>query len=121
MPSPNYPSEVVCLGSNKNLFDKDNAKEGYFFSTSEVSNSLWCYAVSEDLKAGKEYTTSGGRCVLAYFNNDTYISNQDITNQTVIIPENVTKAYISVLIENMDIFKIEEGNTATSYSPYRTR
>lgn len=103
-------NEVIC---NKNLFDKNNVINDKFMANILTTNTDWCYNISKSFKAGETYITSGGRCILGYFNGDTNISYKDITNTTITIPEGTTKVYISTLKTNLDTLQIEEGTKAT--------
>lgn len=103
-------NEVIC---NKNIFNKDDIVEGRFMTDSAIINADWCYAISKSFKAGETYVTSGGRCILAFYNGDINISYKDITNTTITIPEGTTKVYISTLKANLDTLQIEEGTKAT--------
>ena len=164
-PSPDYPSPVVCLGSNKQLFDKDNANKVYGQSNFEVTDNglkiintgslqyMTCVFKLFDVSncKGKNFTVktkftasknNTARVILGLCNEDgterqsgskfINISGDYITYN---VPSDLgnTKYLALWLYSNFDgtanpgdyvlyeELKIEEGDTATSYSPYRTR
>ena len=164
-PSPDYPSKVVCLGSNKQLFDKDNANKVYGQSNFEVTDNglkiintgslqyMTCVFKLFDVSncKGKNFTVktkftasknNTARVILGLCNEDgterqsgskfINISGDYITYN---VPSDLgnTKYLALWLYSNFDgtanpgdyvlyeELKIEEGDTATSYSPYRTR
>lgn len=141
-PSPNYPSEIKCLGSNKNELDIDNCTvekgsintDGTFTNS---SNRIRVYNIN--LKSNKTYTISASNKnlnVVPYFYNAegefisysngwkefpytfTMLSNAKILKLLIrnSLDDNIEENYVL----NAHI-KIEEGTEATSYSPFRTR
>lgn len=130
-PSPNYLSKVVCLGSNKQLFDKSTAVEGLLQGDGTLSYSDNHYSTSDFIKViPKEsyYKTITGSSRFKFFDEDKNpISNtyNDLTDptkaQSFEIPENAHYIRFTFLKTYIDEIKIEEGTEATSYSPYRTR
>lgn len=143
MPSPNYPSEVETVGSNVNLFDKDNANTilGYINSSSNIvqnnSNNKILYI---SIKGGNTYSVSKiktDRFALATtktiptsstFNIETLNDIQDNSATNLTITSSSEAKYLIVHYwRNTDIsseqeilesLKIEEGDKATAYSPY---
>ena len=127
-PSPNYPSEVICLGSNKQLFDKITAVEGLLQGDGSLSYSDNNYSTSDFIKViPKEsyYKTITGSSRFKFFDEDKNpISNtyNDLTDptkaQSFIIPENVHYIRFTFLKAYIDEIKVEKGEQPTSYSPY---
>lgn len=147
-PSPDYPSEVETVGSNINLFDKDNAIiiNGYIRDTSNqfvLSNSNNNRTIALKCKKDTTYTVSkkyGNRFNVFTYNEllqeeKTYSINNLVrgTNQESTEPASQTIStgddeYLYVhIFDNINYFnlqnvlntiKIEEGSVATSYSPY---
>ena len=133
-PSPDYPSPVVCLGSNKNKFNKDtvslekfiNASNGVLgnLDTTSASDFIEVNPSSFIILSGETNNYPNGGAF--YDNNKNYISG--------ILTENIKNAYkvpegakyirittTTSLNNNIKLEELEEGDTATSYSPYRTR
>ena len=143
IPSPPYSSSVKCLGSNKNYFNKDTVTQnkylnGYaqtveygdlFDSTS--SNTTDYIKIFKD----KTYTFSFDFETLLnanergyiFYNEDKAIIKYDfdtIYNVTSKVLTFTAKqnGYVRITYDkNCTNIKFEEGDTATSYSPYRTR
>lgn len=158
-PSPNYPSKIKCLGSNKNLFsenyyeffsgnqsatkeiinnkDKEikvtttaNAYSGIFLNTtSEAMQELIeqingkTVTYSFEAKADTNINLQIGKSSNAKIVN---LNNEwqkfDITYENT----NTCSIYFynnSATVTNFYVrkIKLEEGEVATSYSPYRTR
>ena len=142
-PSPNYPSKVKCLGSNKNLYP------GWEHGTisADTGNNAYDpkYIRSIDFISvfpNKEYTIKAynienidklNTAVRMYDSNKEYLENLyvgmiHVDSKTFIITnENVKYIKIvssneSTIIETAKVdIKLEKGEVATSYSPYRTR
>lgn len=143
-PSVNYPSKIVCLGSNKqllNIFSNRNAGD-------IVTSKGIKFTVNEDGTVTANGTATG-LAQISFMPNATfragtytikdataYIQSEDfngwfnglISAQTVTINTDftITNTYVQVQsgeTVNNKIFypKIEEGTEETSYSPYRTR
>ena len=133
-PSPDYPSPVVCLGSNKNKFNKDTVSlEKFIIASNGVLGDLDTTSASDFIEVNpssfiilsgetNNYPNGGA----FYDNNKNYISG--------ILTENIKNAYkvpegakyirittTTSLNNNIKLEELEEGDTATSYSPYRTR
>ena len=148
MPSSNYPSEVVCLGSNKNLFDKDNANLISLNATNQENGTfsaainqkhvyieckpLTTYTITKSIKDNSVlgiYETSEIPAVGINY-HQLYLSTNSNGIKTITTSENIKYLDLRLnsnaieeeaLQEILDTLKIEEGDTATSYSPYRTR
>ena len=136
-PSINYPSKLQCLGSNKNLFNINGTRAEQ--STGECSYSDGkititkagpIRTIADGLKIGKSYILSWGNGNInsiqtVYTSSNTNIDrNYNMNSSTKFIASESTVT-VSILnteagqyIENL---KLEEGETATTYSPYRTR
>ena len=127
-PSPNHPSEVVCLGSNKQLFDKSTAVEGLLQGDGTLSYSDNNYSTSDFIKVVPKksyYKTITGSSRFKFFDEEkspissTYNDLIDPTKaQSFEIPENAHYIRFTFLKTYIDEIKIEEGTEATSYSPY---
>lgn len=143
-PSVNYPSKIVCLGSNKQLLNIfSNRSAGDIVTSKGIK-----FTVNEDGTVTANGTATG-LAQISFMPNATfragtytikdataYIQSEDfngwfnglISAQTVTINTDftITNTYVQVQsgeTVNNKIFypKIEEGTEETSYSPYRTR
>lgn len=131
-PSPDYPSPVICLGSNKNIFDKNSEgllENTWIFQdgntgTSSVTNTSDYIDVR-----GKKYITinyendNNNRQICFYDSSKQVVLNSLgnlIPPYSVEIPETVNYIKFSYYNKANNV-KVEEGKIATSYSPYRTR
>lgn len=127
-PSPDYPSEVKCLGSNKQLFDKSTAVEGLLQGDGTLSYSDNNYSTSDFIKVVPKksyYKTITGSSRFKFFDEEkspissTYNDLIAPTKaQSFEIPENAHYIRFTFLKIYIDEIKIEEGTEATSYSPY---
>ena len=136
-PSINYPSKLQCLGSNKNLFNINGTRAEQ--STGECSYSDGKITITkvgpiriivDGLKIGKSYILSWGNGNInsvqtVYTSSNTDIDrNYNMNSSTKFIASEST---VTVFILNTEVgqyienLKLEEGETATTYSPYRTR
>lgn len=137
-PSPNHPSEVACLGSNKNEFNGSNAYNGYVAGEVGQKISYQSSTLSKTYKSccklikNKNYTLSFNKnnpantnvkvCAIADEDeNVLQVFNLNPAEETMIItPTNTGYLYLVMDINATNI-KLEEGTEATSYSPNRTR
>lgn len=163
MPSPNYPSEVKCLGSNKNLLhmqeksytqlgvnvtqkesclkldgttngaqnilsggyvDIGNFKKGKYSFKAHISGSFerqgkndFAFYIRKKDDTSKIYGSIGGATIENSRNSFTFELTED-TDLVIQIWANAS----GIIFNNFEMkLKVEEGETATSYSPYRTR
>ena len=138
MPSPDYLSEVVCLGSNKNEFNDSDTYNGYITGAVGQKISYQSSMLSKTYKSccelikDKNYTLSFNKNNIANTNvkvcaiadeeeNILETFNLNPTEETLIITSTNTGYLYLVMDTNATNIKIEEGDNATSYSPYRTR
>ena len=137
-PSINYPSLVKCLGSNKNIFSDNDTYNGYIggevgqeitYNSSTLSKTYKsCCKLTKDknymlsFNKNNPASTSVKICAIADDNeNILQRLNLNPTQETMLItPTQTGYLYLTMDINATNI-KIEEGDTATSYSPYRTR
>lgn len=128
-PSPNYPSPVISLGSNKNFFNKD--AEGILKNTwisqdgNTGTSSITNTSDYIDVK-GKKYITinydkdNNSRQICFYDSSKQVVLNSLgnlIPPYSVEIPETVNYIKFSYYNKANNV-KVEEGKIATSYSPY---
>ncbi len=139
MPSPDYSSEIKCLGSNKNLFDEDNYIENLTINTDGTFKDDSSFKIIKiPVKSNTVYTLSRSAVEestanIVYGTSDvepsanatcTYkILRYNITEIQIETTENTKYICIRKTKANTDYrlfvdFKIEEGDTATSYSPF---
>lgn len=163
MPSPDYPSKVVCLGSNKNLLhmqeksytqlgvnvtqkesclkldgttneaqnilgggyvDIGNFKKGKYSFKAHISGSFerqgkndFAFYIKKKDDTSKIYGSIGGATIENSRNSFTFELTED-TDLVIQIWANAS----GIIFNNFEMkLKVEEGETATGYSPYRTR
>lgn len=138
MPSPGYPSKVETVGSNVNLFDKDNANiltklyidnANMKIATTSENTNIIIFAC----KKNKDYTISRGAGTQFRIATTTDMPannvaiNNTLANHTgteISITTGKNDNYIVIYIGTNDLtevlnsLKIEEGDKATPYSPY---
>lgn len=134
-PSPEYPGKIVCLGSNKQLFNKDdmNTLQGYIDGRGTIiyhSSNKIAYI---ECPKNTDITVSGKylRGIACYNQLPTYslqTSVKNINQATYLTLNTGDNTYLAVWYyennsgyteqEIIDSIKVEEGTEATSYSPY---
>ena len=129
-PSPDYPSKVKCLGSNRQLFDKTKLTDNSYINSSGeiITHTFWSITDYIPIIPNFKYTyqgltNTGNLPYSAYYDeNKAFISSfkQKTGENTITIPENAKFIRFPIIKINDDInnFKFEEGTEATSYSPY---
>ena len=140
MPSPNYPSEVVCLGSNKNLFD-DSEYKGVKIETSFKNNSIPITLDGEGYYNSKVYFTDGTVIEAGDWNMPISLQDEEYNQVVGLRPQTATlitkeqianiknarliynatgiSTYQGKIIKGIKIEKQETENASpTSYSPY---
>ena len=141
MPSPDYPSKIETVGSNANLFDKDNA---IILNTSTSDGKLGTQnnntrTLILPIIGGETYTISkisSQRFAVATLENYGYqepyvdsVSGLSLTATNCTLKTSLNANYLAVYYylstadtlteqEILDSIKIEKGNKATPYSPY---
>ena len=144
-PSPNYPSPVVCLGSNKNILDlKAQTQNGITVTknaddtlnmtgTATASGILSLLNENIVLKANKSYTFSVKKVSGQDISNSIWFWNvTDLNSEITLTLTNNVKAFtptkdttlsaLNMSVNQGDVFditlalKVEKG-TQTSYSP----
>lgn len=137
-PTPNYQSKVETVGSNVNLFDKDNAN---ILTKLYIDNANMKIATTSEntniiiftCKKNKDYTISRGAGTQFRIATTTDMPannvaiNNTLANHTgteISITTGENDNYIVIYIGTNDLtevlnsLKIEEGDKATAYSPY---
>ena len=134
-PSPDYPSLVKCLGSNKQLFDKSNMNvlTGYIdgngtmqYNTSNKTAYIGCPKNTNITVSGKYLRGIACYNQLPTYGSQTSVKNiNQSTALTINTGENI---YLAIWYyantteyteqEIIDSIKVEEGTETTSYSPY---
>lgn len=143
MPSPGYPSKIETVGSNINLFDKDNANTisgAYVDSSGNIgnggANSQTLYI---PITGGKTYTVSKKATSYGTFRIGTTaevpalnvqgidVVSKNGTDTSATITTSSNAKYLTIFCirtdfdnmqEILESLKIEEGNKTTPYSPY---
>lgn len=119
-PSPGYPSEVKSVGSNVNIFDKDNMTIGKIWSgaillDSDVGNASPKIPVT----AGKTYIRNAGYSSNYIIKeNNSIVDVQGGTNAITMSED--AKYWIFNIPKDIDIntIKAEEGSISTPYSKF---
>ena len=141
-PTPSAPVDVVNVGSNINLFDKDNMLEGKFINPSdgnENTNSSYNTTNYIQVEANKQYCINKARmgntshAGICYYDanktflsgnswNDLGYSSEAVRDNIVFSTNNSNAKYARISSKVADIdfnaVKIEEGSKATNYTPY---
>ena len=144
-PSPNHPSEVVCLGSNvKNIFTETNVLSDvylnnfdeivenqdyvmYYFEVEPNQNYVLSFKYTQNLvelgKIGYGFSDSVPFIGQELEAEDTYSIFGNKVNGKVIIPSKkyLIFNFIKSMYNTMYDIQLEKGTEATSYSPNRTR
>lgn len=140
MPSTDYPSEIETVGSNVNLFDKDNVnKLNAVLDVSSITANSSGKSFYIKVKSDTAYTISrkiiGSRFVVGTTANlpaagETIIDrkvNNEGSSITLTTSKNVNYLVVYYLYnsseneeEILDNIKIEKGSVATPLSAYRT-
>ena len=141
MPSPEYPSKIETVGSNVNLFDKDNANKISAIingQTKQIANFDTCKTIYIACLKNTTYTISrkiGTRFVVGTTTevpNNGITCNQIVqkdTSNSITIATTENDNYLAIFYYNgstdtlteqeiLDSIKIEKGTKATPYSPY---
>lgn len=141
MPSPDYPSKVETVGSNINLFDKDNANTINAIingTTKQISSFDNCKTTYISCLKNTTYTISrkaGTRFIVGTTTGvptNGVSCNQVVTNNTanaITITTTENDNYLVIFYYNgatdtlteeeiRNSIKIEKGDKATAYSPY---
>ncbi|MDD7546446.1 MAG: hypothetical protein PUK09_01595, partial [Bacilli bacterium] len=119
----------ILITTGKNLFDEDNAINGYFIANTGVLSSgdeNWKY---QYIKANPNttYTISGissintsiGAC--QFDKNKNFINTaKAYANGSFTTDAGTEYIGVSVRVAETNAFQIEQGSTATSYEPYKS-
>ena len=139
-PSINYPSKVQCLGSNKNLVTEVLNNLWYNEDTNKFITMQNTVSVIAEIPQNTNITikkknggnrfavvTSNIKPTTGVDNSVIFIDNENSNRKTYTF-KNTDKKWVWVGVQNggteedkqkaIEEIKIEEGETATSYSPY---
>lgn len=119
-PSSDYPSKIKTVGSNVNLFDKDNMTIGKIWSgatllDSDVGNASPKIPVT----AGKTYIRNAGYSSNYIIKEDNSVVDIQGGTNAITMPED-TKYWMFNIPKDIDIntIKAEEGSISTPQSKY---
>nr|DAU93978.1 MAG TPA: hypothetical protein [Caudoviricetes sp.] len=132
MPSPDYPSKIETVGSNANLFDKDDVTVKTLINNSGTTqfNENWDLGGFIDVRNIENITFSvktdltwSQVLIAQYSDSKEFIKKQQINNSTqgTIKLESNTR-YVRFGYRNdcnLSEIKLEKGTIATPSSPYR--
>ena len=128
-PSPEYPSKIVCLGSNKNLYDGTN--KNYYINISANSCGILEGNTGSivDVKGKSNVTISSSiaqtrfraGCINSEVTGNTAVTlynglNKDNSIEMTINCEEYN--YLVINATDLSKIKVEEGTEATSYSSF---
>lgn len=128
-PSSDYPSEIKTVGSNVNLFDKDDSIiNGYYIDNTGnliQANNSWYQNAFIKVNSNMQYTISSKIAVLRvcfYDSNKQFISRAttEENNLTFTTPNNCEYIRISGnnVAEQVAELKLEKGTVATPWSQH---
>lgn len=125
-PSPNYPSRIRNVGDNINLFDKDNVitKVAWFDINGNITdggNSTITTTYIKIPKGNISIYCEGLQQICLYDESQNFIKRifSNITDKFTLYEEaSYIRIQFSTEKANLDSIKIEEGSTATPYTPY---
>jgi hypothetical protein len=120
-----YKVDYKVTGKNK--FDKSKTLDGYEISNEGHgainTNTKWFITDFIPVIPNTSYTISGksnGNVVMCYNKNKQAMSNITSGGTSYItIPNNVRYIKLNGFLTQKDTFQIEEGDTATTYEPYK--
>ena len=120
-----YKVDYKVTGKNK--FDKSKTLNGY--EITDVGNGTiganlnWFVTDFIPVIPNTSYKISGkanGNAVLGYNENKQFITNfPNAGTVGITIPNNVRYIKLNGMLEQKDTFQLEEGDTATTYEPYK--
>ena len=125
-PSPEFPSEIenvvgdiditVC---NKNLFNKDTAKQNFILSATGAELESEGAFISDYIlvKKGINYfSNTRGYANAGFYNlNKEFIERKDLSQNALFSPDNDYYIRLNGKIENINTFQFEIGTTSISY------
>ena len=128
-PSPEYPSKIVCLGSNKNLYDGTNKNYYINISANSCGISEGGTGSIVDVKGKSNVTISSSiaqtrfraGCINSEVTGNTAVTlynglNKDNSIEMTINCEEYN--YLVINATDLSKIKVEEGTEATSYSSF---
>lgn len=126
-PTPTAPIEIQSVGvKTKNLFDKNNVVENYYYnpsgeyvavSSTYLSDYIPVSAVSYTLSSNG----SSNRRINFFDSNKQWISQSLSTAETYSFTPTDTTCYVRISFNtnvNKELVQLEKGATATAYEPY---
>ena len=129
-PNPNYPQPVnVVSGDNeinicgKNLFNKDNVRNGYRLGSDGTYYRENGYSASEKISVipnttyYRNITIQQMQPVCTYDENDNFIARLTSGNSFT-TPSNCYYIRTAVANTNLDTCQLEKSSTASTYEPY---
>lgn len=134
-PNPSYPQEITnvtgdveVLVQNKNWFDKDNIVSGKRLDNSgeaTIDEPSYCTTnyfipVKPNTSYYSSVAISQSRAFCFYDSSKNFISRTMYTGQNVITTTSDTYYMkISILLSEIDTEQLEQGSTASAYTPHK--
>lgn len=119
-PSPDYKSEIESVGSNVNLFDKDNMTIGKIWNgTTLLDSDVGNASPKIPVTAGKTYIRNVGYSSNYIIKEDNSVVDIQGGTNAITMPKGA-KYWMFNISKNIDIntIKAEKGSISTSYSKY---
>ena len=128
VPISNVTGDVEVLVQNKNLFDKDNIISGKRLDSSgeaTIDEPSYCTTnyfipIKPNTSYYSSVAISQSRAFCFYDSSKNFISRTMYTGQNVITTTSDTYYMkISILLSEISTEQVEEGSTATTYTPHK--
>lgn len=126
-PTPTAPVEVQSVGiKTKNLFDKNNIVENYYYNPSGEYVAISSTYISDFIPVSAvSYTLSSNgasnRRINFFDSSKQWISQSLTTAETYSFTPTDTACYVRISFNtnvNKEVIQLEKGTTATAYEPY---
>ena len=116
----NFLSEIVV---SNNLLDISKAIDGFYIDIGDGTlkeNLGYCY-VKTKIKENSNYSITSGEYLIAYFNDDIYVSGAVVNSGKFKTPLNINTMCISLPISMKEKIQINQGDTLLSKDNYLTK
>ena len=132
MPSPEFESPIKNVSGsanlkivNKNMFDKNTAKQNYLLNASGQEVASEGNFVSDFilLKANTNYynNTRGYSNAGFYDLSKNFIERRDFAQNNIVTVEKDCFVKLNGKVENIDTYQFEEGSTESNYTPHKSQ
>lgn len=133
-PNPDYPQEITNVTGdvevkvqNKNLFDKDNVINAYLNADgTTTSNNTFRVSDYINIKGLDNITISGnygGSEFCCFYDKNkefiSYFGMGSLTTRVASVPTNAEYVRVTVRQDVINKYQLEQGSTATPYTPHK--